>query len=123
MNNSLSPTPASPSQPMWRLLLVDIIIAVVVLLIFGACGGFFLLVALNGFSEAQAMPILIIYGVVVIGGNLLVTVWVNRILIRRREKTAISALQPAVIPALIATLTIFVVGPGAWLLTLYWRNL
>jgi hypothetical protein len=52
----------------WTLLiLIAFITAVVVLATCGLGGGFMVLIALNGFSESEGTPILIVFALIVIG--------------------------------------------------------
>jgi hypothetical protein len=48
-------------------LLIAFVTTIIVLGTCGAGGGFMMLVALNGFSDSQATPILIIFALIVIG--------------------------------------------------------
>jgi hypothetical protein len=113
MTDTLLP-PMAP-RPSWRrLLIVDIVITFVVLLTFGVCGGFTLLLALNGFSERGATPLIIGYILIIIAGNLLATITANRFLLRKHPRVMNNMRQTAWLPAVVATISLLLLGPLAF---------
>lgn len=109
MDNSLPP---APPRPLWqRLAVIDTVIAVVLLSFCGLGGGFFMLIALNGFSESEATPILIVFVLLVLGGSVFVNTAVNLLVIHRRQKTVPHSFRTAVLTAAVTTLVVFAIGP------------
>ncbi len=70
---------------LWIILFaVSILITTITFLLCGA-GGFFLLVILNGFSESQAMPFLVLYALISLGVNIVISTAVNWRLVKKRS--------------------------------------
>ena len=93
------------------LFVIDVVITLVTLVVFGVMGGFFLLVALNGFTTAQSTPVFIGYYVFVFLVNVLATFLAN-LLIRKLWRVASGLpVRAALVPALVVTVSLMVVGP------------
>ena len=97
----------------WLLMLaVDFFISVVTLIVFGAFGGLFMLVALNGFSESTGGMILMGYGAVVLSGNALVSGLFNLLIARRWLAGAGLPSWSPYVTAIAVTLVLLLVGPS-----------
>jgi len=69
---------------LWIILFaVSILITTIIFLLCGA-GGFLLLVILNGFSESQAMPFLVVYALISLSVNMFISTAVNWWLVKKR---------------------------------------
>lgn len=96
----------------WLLMLaVDIFISVITFVVFGVFGGFFMLLALNGFSESTGGKILMGYAAVVLFGNALVTGLLNLLIARRWLAGAGLPSWSPYAAALAVTLVLLLVGP------------
>jgi hypothetical protein len=70
------------------LLLISFITTIIVFATCGAAGGFMMLVALNGFSESDATPILIIFALIVIGTSVVISTAASWVFIKARHVEA-----------------------------------
>jgi hypothetical protein len=70
----------------WMLLiLIAFIMTIIVLATCGAGGGLMMLVALNGFSESEATPMLIIFALIVIGISIALSTTASWIFVKARR--------------------------------------
>lgn len=77
-------TAAVRPTPWLAMILSTIFVTVVTLVIFGAFGGLFLIVGLNGFSESTGGLIILGYALIVLAGNFGVAALVNWLIARHR---------------------------------------
>lgn len=99
-------------QRAWIAMFVtSLAVAAVAFVLFGLFGGFVLLVALNGFSERQAYPIIITYFILVLAGCALVAALLNWLIIRRGFPASGLHRRAALVPAAAASLGLLFVGP------------
>ena len=66
-------------------LLIAFVTTIIVLGTCGAGGGFMMLVALNGFSESAATPILIIFALIIIGISISLSTVASWVFIKARH--------------------------------------
>ena len=66
-------------------LLIAFVTTIIVLGTCGAGGGFMMLVALNGFSESAATPILIIFALIIIGISISLSTTASWVFIKARH--------------------------------------
>jgi hypothetical protein len=67
------------------LILISLITNIVVFTICGAGGGFMMLVALNGFSERAATPILILFALIMLGVSIALSTATSWIYVKARK--------------------------------------
>ena len=92
------------------LLLIAFITTIIVFATCGAGGGLMMLVALNGFSESDATPILIIFVLMVIGVSIALSTAASWVFIKaRRAETAFRFWHVAGINAGVNILTILII--------------
>ena len=70
-------------------ILIAIITTIIVFTICGAGGGLIVLVALNGFSESDALPFLILFVLMVIGANFALSTAASWIFIKARHAESV----------------------------------
>ena len=92
------------------LLIIAFITTAIIFATCGAGGGFMMLVALNGFSESDATPILIIFVLMVIGVSIALSTTASWVFIKaRRAETAFRFWHVAGINAGVNILTILII--------------
>jgi hypothetical protein len=101
---------------MWLILIgISTLISLIILAIFGGLGGMFLLLALNGFSESQAMPFIGCYALFVLALALIPATLIDWWVVRRWFPQAgvplwgIAGLNILVVVGLIAIVVGFIV--------------
>jgi hypothetical protein len=72
----------------WIIIIIAFITSIVVLTTCGAGGGLMMLVALNGFSESAATPILIVFALLVIGLSIALSTGASWVFIKSRHTEA-----------------------------------
>ena len=77
-------TAAVRPTPWVAMILSSLFVTVVTLVVFGAFGGLFLIVGLNGFSERTGGLIILVYALIVLAGNFGVAALVNWLIARHR---------------------------------------
>jgi hypothetical protein len=96
-----------------NLIIIFVIAIITTMLIFATCGaggGLMMLVALNGFSESEATPMLIVFALVVLGISFAVSTAAGWIFIKsRRDETAIGFWHVAGISAAVNILAILLI--------------
>jgi hypothetical protein len=93
--------------------ILDFVITSAALVVFGAFGGFMLLLALNGFSSRDATPIIVGYCALVILGNLVATTLANLLLRRLWPLASARPRTSAFAAACVTTALLMLVGPPA----------
>lgn len=78
---------------------VSLAVAVLTFGLFFLLGGFMLLVALNGFTGAQARPVFVVYTALTFGGATLVAALINWLILRRGFPAAGIPTWAALLPA------------------------
>jgi hypothetical protein len=92
------------------LLLIALIVTVIVFAACGVGGGLMMLVALNGFSESDATPILIFFALIVIGISIALSTAASWVFIKSRHaETAFRFWHVAGIIAGVNILTILII--------------
>lgn len=97
--------------PWLAMFLSSFFVTVVTLVIFGAFGGLFLIVGLNGFSERTGGLIILAYALVVLAGNFGVAALVNWLIARHRYAGTRGTGWAPWLVALGVTVLMGVVGP------------
>ncbi len=94
-------------------LIIVVIAIITTILVFATCGaggGLMMLVALNGFSEAEATPMLIVFALIVIGISFALSTTASWMFIKsRRDETAIGFWHVAGISAAVNILVVLLI--------------
>jgi len=107
----LDQPPLPRPVPWFALFAVDVAVTAVTLVTFGLFGGFFLIVALNGFSGDEGLRIMIIYALVVVAGNALATSLFNWLIMRGRAGGRTVPRRAVFAPAVATTAALLIIGP------------
>ncbi|HYO63250.1 MAG TPA: hypothetical protein VER08_06290 [Pyrinomonadaceae bacterium] len=106
------PPPPRRAAPWALLVALDVLVSLFTLVVFGAFGGLFMLIALNGFSGREGGIILTVYAAVVLLGNVVGAALLNWLVLRgRRAPGARVSKAAVVVPAVAVTTVLLLVGP------------
>lgn len=112
-------TPRPSRRMAWlAMCAMSVTVAVVSFVVLGIFGGFMLLLALNGFSEKQAQPILLTYLLLVLGLTTLAGALFNWLVVRYGFRGAGLPGWAVFVPAAAASLGLILVGPALFFLVM-----
>lgn len=110
--DTFNPPAARRATPWLLLFALDVLVSLFTLVAFGAMGGLFMLVALNGFGEREGMMILAAYAAAVLAGNVAVASLLNWLVLRVKGAPGTRVSKSAVlVPALAVTAGLLFLGP------------